>query len=112
MASLNLDSAAFGGDVYANGTVYVQTVGGIVAIAVGSDRLRKLWDQSAASMSPIVAGPGVWAMGNGVLYQLDPATGTVRYHASVGQAAHFATPSASGGRIFVAANGRVYAFGQ
>lgn len=108
--SLNLGSAAFGADAYAAGTIYVPTVGGIVAVAAGSSSLRKLWTQGAASQSPIVAGAGVWSLGNGVLYQLDPRTGAIRYSASVGQSAHFATPSASGGRIFVAANGRVYAF--
>jgi putative pyrroloquinoline-quinone-binding quinoprotein len=35
----------------------------------------------------------------------------VRFSASIGEPAHFATPAASGGRIFVAAGGRVYAFG-
>jgi outer membrane protein assembly factor BamB len=112
LTQINLGSAAFGGDAYAGGTIYVPTVSGIIAVQAGSDTLHVLWRQSAASQSPIVAGPALWAIGNGVLYQLDLATGAVRYQASVGQSAHFATPSASGGRIFVAANGRVYAFGQ
>lgn len=111
LASLALGTAAFGGDAYANGTIYVPTVGGIVALQAGSGSLRKLWQQSAASQSPIVAGPGVWSIGNGVLYELDADTGVVRYSASVGQSAHFASPSASGGRIYVAADGRVQAFG-
>jgi outer membrane protein assembly factor BamB len=111
LASANVGAAAFGGDAYANGIVYVPTAGGLIAFQVGPDSLHKLWSQGAAGGSPIVAGPGLWSLGNGVLDQLDPATGAVRYQASVGQAAHFATPAASGGRIFVAADGRVLAFG-
>ena len=60
---------------------------------------------------PILAGPGLWAVGGGALYQLDPRSGRVRFSASIGDPAHFATPAASGGRVFVAAGGRVYAFG-
>jgi PQQ-like domain len=52
----------------------------------------------------------VWAVGGGALYQLDPRSGRVRFSAAIGDPAHF-TPAASGGRIFVAAGGRVYAFG-
>jgi outer membrane protein assembly factor BamB len=111
LASLNLGTAAFGGDAYADGTIYVPTVAGIFALRAQDDSLRVLWHESAASQSPIVAGPGVWAIGDGVLYQLDPATGSVRYGVSVGQSAHFATPTASGGRIYVAANAHILAFG-
>jgi len=108
--SVNLGSA-FGGDAYADGTIYVPTVGGIVAVQVDGDSIREIWRQSAATLPPIVAGPAVWAIGDGVLYQLDLHTGSVRYRASVGQSAHFATPTASGGCIYVAADGRVQAFG-
>jgi outer membrane protein assembly factor BamB len=111
LASINLGSAAFGGDAYADGTIYVPTVGGMYALQVQADSLRTLWHQRAASQSPIVAGPGVWAIGNGTLYQLDPGTGAVRYSAAIGQSAHFATPAASGGRVYVAADGRVDGFG-
>jgi outer membrane protein assembly factor BamB len=110
LASIGLP-AAFGGDAYAHGTIYVPTVAGVVAVAVNGDSLRMVWRQLAATESPIVAGPAVWAIGGGKLYQLDPATGAVRYSASIGEPAHFATPSASGGRIYVVAGGRVQAFG-
>jgi outer membrane protein assembly factor BamB len=110
LASINL-GPAFGGDAFADGTIYVPTVGGIVAVRLGGDRLREIWRQSAPTLSPIVAGRAVWAIGDRVLYQLDLTTGSVRYRASVGQSAHFATPTASGGRIYIAADGRVQAFG-
>ena len=111
LASLNLGAAAFGGDAYADGTLYVPTVAGIYALQVGEDTLRVRWRQTATSGSPIVAGRGLWAMANGNLYQLDAATGAVRYSVPVGQSAHFATPTASDGRIYIAADGRVQAFG-
>ena len=107
--SVNLDSA-FGGDAYADGTIYVPTIGGIVAVQASGDGLREIWRQSAATLPPIVAGPAVWAIGDGVLYQLELHTGSVRYRVSVGQSTHFATPAASSGRIYVAADGRVQAF--
>jgi len=102
---------AFGGDAYAGGTIYVPTVVGIVAVALSGNGMQVVWRQSAATLPPIVAGPAVWAMSGDVLYQLDAHTGSVRYSASVGQTAHFATPAAAGGRIFVAAGGRIQAFG-
>lgn len=102
---------AFGGDAYAAGTLYIATTGGVVAVAVSGNRLRRVWTQSAATLPPIVAGAGVWALGGGTLYQLDPRTGAVRYRATVGDAAHFATPAAGGGHVYVAAGGGVEAFG-
>jgi outer membrane protein assembly factor BamB len=110
LASIKLD-AAFGGDAYANGIVYIPTVGGIVAVRAAGNGLREIWTQSAATLPPIVAGPGVWALGGSTLYQLDPRTGGVRFAAPVGEPAHFATPAAASGRIYVAAGGMVQAFG-
>jgi hypothetical protein len=111
LASLSICGAAFGGDAYARGTIYIPCTDGIVAVRLAGDRLRPVWKQSAAQLPPILAGPGLWAVGGGMLYQLDPNSGRVRFSASIGDPAHFATPAASGGRIFVAAGGRAYAFG-
>jgi outer membrane protein assembly factor BamB len=102
---------AFGGDAYAGGTIFVPTVDGIVAVAVRGDSLSVAWRQGAATQSPIVAGDAVWAIGGDTLYQLDRRTGRVASRASIGTSAHFATPAASGGRIYVAADGRIQAFG-
>jgi hypothetical protein len=110
LASIRL-GPAFGGDAYADGTLYVPTTSGIAAVRVASDRLTQIWRQSAATLPPIVAGPGVWALGDRKLYQLDPRTGKIAYQAPVDEPAHFATPAAAGGRIYVAAGGRVQAFG-
>jgi outer membrane protein assembly factor BamB len=111
LASRSICGAAFGGDAYADGTIYVPCTDGIVAVRLAGDRLQPVWSQAAATFPPILAGPGLWAVGGGVLYQLDPRSGRVRFTASIGDPAHFATPAASGGRVFVAASGRVYAFG-
>jgi outer membrane protein assembly factor BamB len=111
LASITL-GPAFGGDAYARGTLYVPTTGGLVAVSVSGDRLGRRWSQTAATLPPIVAGPGVWALsGRGTLYQLDPMTGAVRYQAPVGEPAHFAAPAAAGGRVYVAAGGALQAFG-
>jgi outer membrane protein assembly factor BamB len=111
LASHNICAGAFGGDAYAHGTIYVSCTNGVVAIRLVDDRLIPAWGQSAATYTPILAGPGLWAVGGGSLDQLDPRSGRVRFSSSIGDAAHFVTPAASGGRIFVAAGGRVYAFG-
>jgi outer membrane protein assembly factor BamB len=111
LASRRICGGAFGGDAYANGTIYVPCTEGIAAVRVAGGVLEPAWTQAAAALPPILAGPGLWAAGGGALHQLDPHTGSVRFTASIGEPAHFATPAASGGRVFVAAGGRVYAFG-
>jgi outer membrane protein assembly factor BamB len=111
LASRGLCGAAFGGDAYARGTIYVPCTDGIVAVRVSGDQLQPVWSQAATTLPPILAGPGLWAVGGGALYQLDPRSGSVRFSAPIGDPAHFATPAASGGRVFVAADGKVYAFG-
>jgi outer membrane protein assembly factor BamB len=104
--------AAFGGDAYAASVLYLPTTSGLAAVRLTGERLQRLWSQSAAALPPIVAGPGVWALSaDGTLYQLDPRTGAIRYHAAVGPPQHFATPAASGGLVYVAAGGAVQAFG-
>jgi outer membrane protein assembly factor BamB len=111
VASRGICGAAFGGDAYARGTIYVPCTDGIVAVRVAGDRLVPSWRQSAASDPPILAGHGLWAVGGQTLFQLDPRGGHVRFSAPIGDPAHFATPAAGDGRIFVAGGNRVYAFG-
>jgi hypothetical protein len=64
LASVSL-GAAFGGEAYAAGTLYVPATSGTVAVRVVGDSLRRLWTQSAATLPPIVAGAGVSALGSG-----------------------------------------------
>jgi outer membrane protein assembly factor BamB len=102
---------AFGGSAYAHGVIYVPCSNGVTAVRVRGRSLKVLWRQSAASQTPIVAGPGVWAVGGGALYQLDPKSGRIRFRASVGSSTHFTSATAAGGRVYVSAGGKVYAFG-
>lgn len=52
--------------------------------------------------SPVIAGNTVYSLDRvGTLYALDIKNGTVRAKVSVGTASHFATPTLSGGYIFV-----------
>ena len=112
LGSRSICGAAFGGDAYAQGTIYIPCTDGIVAVRLNGDQLEPAWSQGAAQLPPILAGPGLWAVGGAAIFQLDPASGRVRFTASIGDTAHFATPSASEGRVFVAAGGHVYAFGS
>jgi Bacterial Ig-like domain (group 3) len=61
---------------------------------------------------PIFAGGLVWSAGtgNGILYGLDPSSGATRFSANLGGFEHFTTPSAGGGRLFVADRTKVTAF--
>jgi outer membrane protein assembly factor BamB len=111
LASRTVCDAAFGGDAYAGGLIYVPCTSGIVAVSPAGDSLREVWRQGAATLSPIVGAGAVWAIGGSTLYQLDARTGRVHFSASIGDAAPFASPTAAGGRIFVAGGGRVQAFG-
>ncbi len=108
ISSRQVCSAAFGGDAVDGSTLYVPCVDGIFAI--GANDLARRWSQAAATQSPIVAGNAVWAIGGGTLYQLDRRTGRVAFSAPIGDSAHFATPSASGGYVYAAAGGRLQAF--
>jgi outer membrane protein assembly factor BamB len=103
--------AAFGGDAYARGTIYVPCTDGIVAVRVAGDRLEPAWGHAIPSDPPILAGPGLWAVGDQSLYQLDPRTGRTQFSAPIGDAARFATPAAALGRVFLAAGGHLFAFG-
>jgi outer membrane protein assembly factor BamB len=103
---------AFGGLAYANGDIYVPCTSGLVAVRASD--LGAVWSGPAFTAgAPIVAGGSVWIVDtdSGTLYALDARTGAVRFHMSIGQAAHFATPAAAGGRIYVAAGGHLLAVG-
>ncbi len=108
--------ATFGGTAYAAPYVYVPCTGGLVALNVNTGAIPSFsmaW-QGPSGEAPIVAGGVVWTIDRaGTLLGLDPATGTTRYALPlVSGTAHFATPSAGGGRIFVGADTHVQAFGN
>ncbi len=86
-----------------------------VSVAANAESFTSATGFSAppgASGPPIFAGGLVWSTGwrsTNILYGLDPATGTVRFQQNMGTFDHFATPSAGGGRLFVAAGSKVSA---
>ncbi|HEV3284136.1 MAG TPA: PQQ-binding-like beta-propeller repeat protein [Solirubrobacteraceae bacterium] len=114
-------AGSFGGDAYYAGVIYVACSNGTQALA---------YNQAARSFAPTWKGPGdaagppivsaglVWVVATHgsrpgtKLYGLDPATGAPRYTETLPSAAvdHFASPSAAGGRLFVATGTTVTAY--
>jgi hypothetical protein len=115
---------SWGGGIYVpagaeGGTLYVSCrSGGLHAVTVShlgaSEPQMSLatgWTAPGEAIGPpIFAGGLVWAThwkdnldeGGGVLYGVDPASGQVAFEEDEGSFTHFATPSAGGGRLFVA----------
>lgn len=115
-------AGSFGGDAYAAGIVYVACTNGVQALS---------YDQAAHTFAPLWQGPGdafgppilsgglVWVLATGgfhgggaKLYGLDPTTGDPTYTETLPSpiADHFASPSAAGGRLFVATGSSVSAY--
>jgi streptogramin lyase len=59
----------------------------------------------------VVGGGAVWIIDTsaGLLYALDPATGTVRTQAPIGAVPHFASPTVAGDRAYVGTTSGVVA---
>jgi outer membrane protein assembly factor BamB len=117
---------SWGGGIYvpasaASGTLYITCLGsGLHAIALNElnapePQLSELagWSVPGNAIGPpIYAGGLIWsthwnetvAEEGGVLYGIDPRTGEVKVQEELGAFEHFATPSAGGGRLFVANN--------
>jgi outer membrane protein assembly factor BamB len=113
-------AASFGGDAYVAGVVYVACSNGVQALAYNQAgrSFSPLWKgPHDAAGPPIVSAGLVWVVATHAkpankLYGLDPATGAPRYTETLPSAAidHFASPSAAGGRLFVASGTTVTAF--
>ncbi|HEY5111541.1 MAG TPA: PQQ-binding-like beta-propeller repeat protein [Acidimicrobiales bacterium] len=103
-----------GGPAFSGTTVYLPCLSGPVAVSVTTSppSLKELWQSSVGGGPAIVAAGEVWTVGqNGVLYGLDPATGSVRQQASVGALSnHFSTPSVGDSLLLVSTSNRVVAF--
>jgi outer membrane protein assembly factor BamB len=111
------NGAAFGGAVYFAGVIYVPCFDGLRALSVNiqapSFAPLATWRVNSGPIGPpIVAGGLVWSATwiKGILYGLDPTTGAQRVHTNLGSFAHFASPSAAGGTLFIANGDRVTAF--
>ena len=105
----------YGGGIYVAGEMYIAATGGLTALTldttVPSFTATAGWNATSnAHGPPIYAGGLVWSAGGGVLYGLDPATGATKASFSVGAfATSFPSPSAAGGRLFIAGNDHVTA---
>jgi outer membrane protein assembly factor BamB len=103
-----------GGIAFVGSTAYLPCLSGITAVSATASpaRLHLLWTSSVGGGPPILAGGLVWTVGqDGVLYGLDPTTGAVRRHVSVGTPAnHFPTPSVGAGLFLVPTAHSVVAF--
>jgi polyvinyl alcohol dehydrogenase (cytochrome) len=79
--------------------------GGMAALSVAGGQIRVLWrGPGSAWGSPVVGGGAVWVAdwSAGQLYELNPATGAVRYSLSLGTSLpHFASLSMTGSHAFL-----------
>ena len=95
----------FGGAAVDNDVAYVPCPDGTRAVRVdAAGRIEVRWRAPVpAAGSPVLGGGALWVVDydGGVLYALDPGTGTVRQQISVGRSPHFASPTLSAGRVFV-----------
>jgi outer membrane protein assembly factor BamB len=115
-------SGSFGGDSLAAGVLYIPCENGVQALAYSeADKtFTPLWQGPSDAVGPPIASAGlVWAIATGrfsgggtTLYGLDPATGIPRYTEILPSPVidHFASPSAAGGRLFVATGCSVTAY--
>ena len=103
-----------GGLAVAGSIVYLPCLNGPIAMQVSHSPagLRRLWSSSVGGGPPIVAGGLVWTIGSdGVLYGLNPTSGTVTAQATIGAPAnHFPTPSVGVGLLLAPSSNRVVAF--
>jgi outer membrane protein assembly factor BamB len=113
---------SFGGDAFAEGIIYLPCTSGVQALAYNqaARTFTPLWQGPIDAFgSPIVSAGLVWDIqtggfnGDGTkLYGLDPASGLPRYTLNLPSpvADHFASPSAAGGRLFLATGSTVTAY--
>lgn len=105
---------AFGAAAVSGTTVYEPCEhGGMAAVSTSGDQIRVLWRGPAgASGSPVAGGGAVWVNDwtSGTLYELNPASGSVRDTVSLGSPLpHFASLSLAGSLAFVGTNDGVTA---
>jgi outer membrane protein assembly factor BamB len=108
---------SWGGAVYDGGIIYVTCSSGLRALALNpaapSFSALATWQvTSAAKGPPIVAGGLVWVTdwSNATLYGLNPRTGQPVVRQTTPSMAHFSTPSASDGKLFLATGATVEAY--
>ena len=115
-------NGSFGGDAFANGVLYIACTNGTQALAYNETArtFTALWQGPSDAFGPPIVSAGlVWTVATGAfkgggtkLYGLEPATGSPRYTETLPSPVidHFASPSAAGGRLFVASGSSVTAY--
>ncbi len=115
-------NGSFGGDAYAAPTIFIACTNGTEALTYDetTGKFTSLWHGPADAFGPpIVSGGLVWVLATGgfngggeKLYGLSPATGSPIYTIALPSpiADHFGSPSAAGGRLFVATGCSVTAY--
>jgi outer membrane protein assembly factor BamB len=104
---------AFAGTAVSGSRVLVACSEGIVALDITGSRFSVAWRSPQFSTgAPIITGSTVWALAldDGLLRAFDVRNGRAQGAWPVGALTHFATPSASDGRVYVAADRRLLAF--
>lgn len=105
---------SFGGPAVKGSTVYVPCTDGLRAVRINHDgTMTVLWHAaSTITASPVIGGGRVWSLdtSNGMLYMLDPATGTSLGAVSVGAVNRFATPALYHNSVIVGTLSGVKAF--
>ena len=95
---------AYGGAASVGSVLFVPCTEGLQQVLVGPGiRLTPGWRAPGqVTGSPVVGGHTVYSLDpSGTLYALDADTGSVRATVPVGQTSRFATPTLSGGYVFV-----------
>jgi outer membrane protein assembly factor BamB len=112
----------FGGDAFDEGVIYIPCTNGTEALAYNeaARTFTPLWHGPSDAFGPPIVSTGlVWVAATGGfsgggthIYGLEPATGKARYTLSLPSpiADHFGSPSAAGGRLFMATGSTVTAF--
>ena len=115
-------SGSFGGDSFAAGVLYIPCENGVQALAYSeADKtFTPMWQGPSDAVGPPIVSAGlVWTIATGkfsgggtTLYGLNPITGIPRYTETLPSPVidHFASPSAAGGRLFVATGCSVTAY--
>ncbi len=113
---------SFGGDSFANDTIYIPCENGVQALAYSESAktFTPLWQGPEDAVGPPIVSAGlVWTVATGrfsgggtKLYGLDPNTGAPLHTETLPSPTidHFASPSAAGGRLFVATGCSVTAY--
>ena len=108
------NDAVFGSLAYANGVVYVSCSDGLTAVSISSTDFTVIWHNGSNVVDhpPTVAGGLIWAItpNGGTLLGFNTAGQKVQSF-PIGSSTHFATPTASNGQLYVAADTVVMAFG-